>query len=354
MTQFSSLDSYIAEQMATLRIPGLSLAIIEDGTPVISRGYGFSNLELKVAATPQTLYGIGSISKQFTAAAIMILVESEQLNLDKEIHAYLDGLPSEWKEVSIRHLLTHTSGIREEIWAGGNLEFDRNEHQQRDVISTSFGALEFKPGEKFSYSNISYRLLGMLIEALSGLSYWEFLDHKIFKPLGMTETRSSDPKKIIPNRAAGYGCIEDCHENRDAVTESAAFSQGALMSTVLDLAKWDEALYGEQILKKSSLEEMWTSGNLNNGSATGYGLGWFINKEGNKKTVFHSGGLPGFTTFICRNLSSKTTLILLSNLEWVAILDIANSVAEHYCRHEKKRHIKAVVSTPLRAPRSTA
>ena len=291
-----AVDAYIEEQIKVQRIPGLSLAVVKEGRIVKARGYGFANLELKAPATTYTLYGLGSICKQFTATSIMLLVESGQIGLDHTIANYLDGLPNEWAGITVRHLLTHTSGIKEEVWTGGIVEFDRHEYQQDDIIKTAFGPLEFASGDKFAYSNVGYRLLGMIIEKVSGLSYWDFLDELIFKPLGMNATRDSDPKTIIPNRAKGYGRSGDAYVNRDPVTASSAFSEGALMSSVLDMAKWDAALYRSKILTKASLEKMWTPVKLNDGSTVPYGFGWDITDINGHKRIGHGGDPPPWTT----------------------------------------------------------
>ena len=165
----NTLDDYILGAMARQRIPGLSLAVVTNGAIARLQGYGMANLELGTQASPDTLYGLGSISKQFTAAAIMLLVERGQVGLDDNIARHLHGLPANWGGVSIRHLLTHTSGIREEAWEGGIIEFDRREHSQAEVIKTAFGPVLSQPGEKWLYRNVGYRLLGMVVEKASSL-----------------------------------------------------------------------------------------------------------------------------------------------------------------------------------------
>jgi CubicO group peptidase (beta-lactamase class C family) len=224
------LDEYIGREMESQGIPGLSLAVVRAGKLVEAKGYGKASLELNVPATERSLYGLGSISKQFTATAIVLLAEGRRLSLDDRLTKFFGWVPKEWTEVTVRHLLTHTSGIREQEWKGSILEFDRFEHDQEEVVRTAFGPLLARPGEKFSYSNLGYRLLGMgFSRAANFSSRWD----------GGHE--DSDPKSVIPNRARGYGFADGKPVNREPVTASSAFAQGALISSVLDMVKWDAA-----------------------------------------------------------------------------------------------------------------
>jgi D-alanyl-D-alanine carboxypeptidase len=325
-----AVDEYVHSQMSDQRIPGLSLAVVRAGKLVLAKGYGKASLELDAPATAATLYGLGSVSKQFTAAAIMLLVEAGKLRLDDHVTNYFAWLPREWGNVTVRHLLTHTSGIRMEEWKDGLIEFDRFEHNQEEIVKTAFGPMLAEPGEKFNYSNVGYRLLGMLIERVSGQSYWDFLSEHIFRQIGMDATRNSDPRTVILNRARGYGISGDKYENREPVTASAAFSQGALISSVLDMVKWDAALNSEALLKKTSLEQMWTPVRLNDGTTYPYGFGWFLRPVQGHKTVAHGGQLPGFSTFIWRFMDDKLTVIALANCESADTGQIALGVAGLY------------------------
>jgi len=260
----------------------------------------------------------------------MLLVEDHKIGLDDPITNHFSWAPKEWSEVRVRHLLTHTSGIRDEEWKGGIVEFDRFEHGQEEVVRTAFGPMLSQPGDKFRYSNVGYRLLGMLIEKASGQLYWEFLEQRIFHPLGMEATRNSDPKTVIPNRARGYGVKEGRWVNREPVTASAAFSEGALISSVLDMVKWDAALNSGVLLKRTSLDQMWTPVRLNDGTTTKYGFGWFVRPVVKHSIVEHSGGLPGFSTFIGRFVDDQLTVIVLSNCETADTGNIGLGVAGIY------------------------
>jgi len=260
------IDDYITAQMERLHIPGASLAIVRDGHIAKAQGYGFANLELKAPATKDTVYEIGSTSKQFTAAAIMMLVEEGKVRLDDTITKYFPEAPQTWRGITIRHLLTHTSGIQNHVavphWLDvfrTNLAFETT--PSRDELLKMFFKLplEFQPGETWAYNNTGYYLLGIIIEKASGKPFWQFLDERIFKPLGMNGTRNTDPRPIVPNRASGYEWKTDHFENRPILLPAIAFSAGSLLSTIEDMAKWDAALYTEKLLKRSSLEQMWTA-----------------------------------------------------------------------------------------------
>lgn len=313
--QVRSVDEFVSSFMEQHRIPGLSLAIVREGEILYEAGYGYARLDPKLPATPATVYGLGSISKIFTGVAVMKLAEGGHLRLDAPVGSYLRGLPKSWDAVTIRHLLSHTSGIREEKWAGGIVEFDRREHRQRDVIETAFGPVLFESGTGYAYRNVGFRLLGMVIEAVSRQTYWDYLDKTIFEPLEMGSTRNSDPEADIPERAQGYAPRGVGYQKRDPVTPSSAFSEGALMSSVRDLAKFDAAMYGQQVLSRRSIEAMRTPFALADGTTVDYGLGWGVRKMHGYRVVGHGGSLPGFAGSMWRFEDHNLTVIVLTNYE---------------------------------------
>jgi CubicO group peptidase (beta-lactamase class C family) len=316
------IDDYIMAQVRQLHIPGVSLAIVRDGRTIKAQGYGFANIELKAPATKDTVYEIGSNTKQFTAAAIMMLVEEGKVRLEDPITKYFPEAPQTWRGITIRHLITHTSGIQNHVavprWLDvfrTNLAFETTPTRD-DLLKMFFKLpLEFQPGETWAYDNTGYYLLGIVIEKASGKSYWQFLDERIFKPLGMTATRSTDPQPIVPNRASGYEWKNDHFENRPVLLPAIGFSAGSLLSTVEDTVKWDGALYGEKLLKKSSLDQMWTATMAKDGADApfNYGFGCFIDSYHGNRLVQHSGGTPGFSSVIYRFLDDKLTIIILTN-----------------------------------------
>jgi CubicO group peptidase (beta-lactamase class C family) len=316
------IDDYITAQMERLHIPGASLAIVRDGHIAKAQGYGFANLELKAPATKDTVYEIGLTSKQFTAAAIMMLVEEGKVRLDDTITKYFPEAPQTWRGITIRHLLTHTSGIQNHVavphWLDvfrTNLAFETN--PSRDELLKMFFKLplEFQPGETWAYDNTGYYLLGIIIEKASGKPFWQFLDERIFKPLGMNGTRNTDPRPIVPNRASGYEWKTDHFENRPILLPAIAFSAGSLLSTIEDMAKWDVALYTEKLLKRSSLEQMWTAEVTKDRAALpfNYGFGWFVEDYRGHRLLQHSGGTPGFSSVMYRFVNDKLTIVILSN-----------------------------------------
>lgn len=325
------VDRMVERYRVSRKVPGIAVAVVRNGSVAMAKGYGFSNLELEARVTPKTLFGLGSISKQFVATAIMQLVEDGKVRLDDPVTRYVDSLPPHWERITIRHLLTHTSGIPEEHWLPSFVEFDRFEHRHLDVLRTIFAdSLESPPGTAWAYRNSGYRLLGMVIEKASGQSLWTVLDRRIFRPVGMAATRSSDPQTIIANRAKGYGRERGRIVNRDPVTESAAFSEGALMSSVLDLARWDSSLYRPRILTQSSLDQMWTPVSLGGGKTYPYGFGWGLAPTNGLRTVSHGGGLPGFVTNISRFVAKGLTVIVLTNAEWADPTALTGAIAGLY------------------------
>ncbi len=325
------VDSLVERYRVARHVPGIAIAVVRNGTVIKARGYGFANLELEAPVTPKTLFGLGSISKQFVATAIMQLVEDGKVRLDDPITRYIDSLPAHWGRITVRHLLTHTSGVPEEHWLPNFVEFDRFEHNHLDVLRTVFAdSLESAPGAVWAYRNSGYRMLGMIIERASGESLWSFLERRIFAPIGMTATRSSNPKTLIAHRAKGYGREHGRIVNRDAVTESAAFSEGALMSSVLDLARWDSSLYHPRILTQASLDQMWTPVVLADGKPYPYGYGWMLAPTNGFRTVSHGGSLPGFLTNISRYVAKGLTVVALGNAEWADPAMLAGAIAGLY------------------------
>jgi D-alanyl-D-alanine carboxypeptidase len=327
----AAVDQLVERYRVGRKIPGIAVAVVRNGRVIKAQGYGTADLELGTPVTPAFRFGLGSISKQFTATAIMQLAEAGRLTVDDPVAKYVDSLPAHWSRLTLRQLLTHTSGLPEERWLPNFVEFDRVEHEQLNVLRTIFtDSLQFTPGGSWAYRNSAYRLLGMVIERVSGESYWTFLEGRIFRPLGMTSTRGSDPKTIIPNRSKGYGRERGRIVNRDAVAESAAFSEGALISTVLDLARWDSSLYQPSILSQKSLDQMWTPVVLNDGTTRPYGFGWALGPTNGQRTISHSGSLPGFVTAINRFVSKGLTVIVLTNAEWSEPGQVATAIAGLY------------------------
>src|SRR2546425_1429373 len=236
----SKVDDYIKAEMQRQRIPGLSLAVIKDGRIILAKGYGLANVEHQVPVKPETVFQSGSTGKQFTATAVMMLVEERKLSLDDKITKYFHDAPQSWQNITVRHLLTHTAGTTD---YPRDFDFRRDYTEDELLKRAQAIPLAFQPGEKWSYSNLGYVLLGILIHKVSGQFYGDFLQERVFRPLGMTTARIISEADIIPNRAAGYRLVKGELKNQDWVSPSLnTTADGALYLTVYDMAKWDEAL----------------------------------------------------------------------------------------------------------------
>ncbi len=310
--QADEADDYVRAQMQERHIPGAAIAVVKDGRLIKALGYGMANVELNVPATKDTVFEIGSVSKQITAAGIMLLVEEGKINLDEKISKYLPSAPESWNRVTVRNLLTHTSGIKSYTGLSG---FELTKRLKRDEFIKAIGAypLEFEPGDQYNYSNSGYNLLGFMIESVTGKSYWDFVRERIFQPLGMNQTANRDPQFIVPNRADGYEWENGKLVGRDYDLTD-IFSAGAIVSTVVDLAKWDAALRGETFLKKESKTQIWTPVRFNNGEIYPYGFGWNVTEFRGHRLISHSGQTAGFAANISRFIDDNLTVIALTNL----------------------------------------
>jgi CubicO group peptidase (beta-lactamase class C family) len=320
----ASIDDFVNHEMARQRIPGLELGIYSRGHILLAKGYGLANVELNVPVKPETLMQSGSVGKQFVSAAIMMLVEEGKISLDDSITKYFPDAPAAWKPILIKNLLSHTSGLSEyesDDRTGPNGPFYLRLDFTEDELAKKIEALpiEWAPGEKWDYRNTNYVLLGIIIHKITGMPYAEFLGERIFKPLGMTSTRLISDRDIIPNRAAGYE-IDSNDELKNQEWVSPTFNStadGALYFNVLDLARWDEALYGTKLLKQSSLDRIWTVYPLNDGkpNSAGYGFAWDIGAQDGHERIEHGGAWQGFTCRISRYPDDSLTVVVLTNLE---------------------------------------
>jgi CubicO group peptidase (beta-lactamase class C family) len=318
------IDDFVNHEMAHQRIPGLEIGIYSGGRIVLAKAYGSANVELNVPVKPETLMQSGSVGKQFVSAAIMMLVEQGKISLDDSIATYFPDAPAAWKPIRIKNLLSHTSGLAEYETAertGPNGPFYFRLDFTEDELAKKIASLpiEWEPGEKWAYRNTNYVLLGIIIHKVTGTPYAKFLGERIFKPLGMASTRLISDRDIIPNRAAGYE-IDSNGDLKNQAWVSPTFNStadGTLYFNVLDLARWDEALYGTKLLTQSSLDRIWTVYPLNDGkpNPAGYGFGWVIGLQGGHKRIEHGGAWQGFTCRISRYPDDSLTVAVLTNLE---------------------------------------
>ena len=322
------IDDYIKDEMAKRRIPGVALKVIRDGKPIKTAAYGLANLELEVQVKPDTVFEIGSVTKQFTAACILILQQDGRLSVEDKISQYLKNVPDSWTNITIRHLLTHTSGIKSYTGLTG-FELTRRLTQERFINNLGTHPLEFQPGDSFKYCNSGYSLLGYIVENVSGKSYWNLLAERILQPLDMTAMTNREPSVVIPNRASGYEQTNKMHINRDYDLTD-VFAAGAIVSTVGDLAKWDAALETEKILTAASKEQMWTPARLNNGEPTKYGFGWYVEALEGHRNVGHGGSTSGFSASIQRFPEDKLTVIILTNTDEQVATSMAKKIATFF------------------------
>lgn len=336
------IDDHVNAEMQKQRIPGLSLAVVRDGKIVKAEGYGLANVELNVPATPQTVYKIGSVSKQFIAAGIVLLVQENKINLDDRIGKFLEGTPDAWKEITVRQLLTHTSGIVREAPGFDPLKIQTD----ADVIKSAYSLpLGFAPGERSEYSNTGYFALAEIVRKASGKPWEDFLTERFFAPLAMNATRTTTVTEIVQNRADGYAWRNNKLQNADEFI--ALRPSGAFLSNVLDLAKWDAALYTDKILASSVRNQMWEAVKLNNGRTHPYGFGWYLDTVGGRKLVRHGGSLPGFRAEFVRFTDDKLSIIILANGDNANLGSVALGIADRYIPGLIPKRVAAKVDSKI-------
>lgn len=308
-------------QRASQRIPGVALAVCRNGQLIKASGYGLANVELDAKVTPETIFQTGSVGKQFTAMAVMMLVEEGKIGLDDKISNYIPESPEKWSKVTVRNLLTHTSGIadygaEENTMAKGAINFRKDYTEEELVKAFSAMPMDFAPGDKWKYSNTGYVLLGVIIHRATGMFYGDFLQERIFKPLGMSSTRIISEADIVPHRSSGYRLVKGELKNQEWVSPTLnTTADGALYTSVLDLAKWDAALYQRKFIRPASYEAMWNPVKLNDGTTYPYGFGWGVKTQAGYRIVEHDGAWQGFTMSIARFLDQGLTVIVMTNLD---------------------------------------
>lgn len=318
------IDDYVAAQMSRQHIPGLSLAVVQDGKPVKVAGYGQATREPVARATPETVYQIGSISKQFIAAGILRLNADGKVGLDDPIRQYLEDAPDSWQPITIRQLLNHTAGLVRET-PGMQLKAQPD----IDAIRAAYALpLAFAPGEKWQYSNLGYFVLAEVISRRAQMPWPQYVQTQVFTPLGMAATHTT-AEAAGPQVATGYNWMETGDYQKTPVFPGVRPS-GAFASTVRDLAKWDAALYSDAVLSSAQRELMWTPAKLTDGSEKPYGFGWELAKIGKHRVAKHAGTMLGFRSQILRLPDDRLTIIILANATNAVPEKIAQGIATHY------------------------
>ncbi len=276
---------------------GCAALVAKDGQVIYSKAFGMANLELNVPMQPEMVFRIGSITKQFTAIAILQLMEQGKLSLQDEITKFIPDYPTQAYSITVEHLLTHTSGIKSYTNVPDYIKNVRNDMTPEELVN-SFKNLpmEFAPGTRWNYNNSGYVLLGYIIEKVTGKSYADYIQENFFTPLGMTSTCYGSDTKIIKNRAYGYQRGGEGIVNSDYCSMTQPYAAGSIMSTVGDLFKWHQALYAGKLVKKETLQMALTEYKLKDGRGTGYGYGFFISQLQGSPTVEHGGGIFGYLT----------------------------------------------------------
>jgi len=312
----SSIDAVMAAVYPPDK-PGAAIIVVKDGRVVLRKAYGMANLELGVPIRPEHVFALASLSKQFTAAAILKLAEEGRLSVDDDITKFLPTYPTHGARITIEHLLTHTSGLSGLSETSDLRAVAAQESQLIDVLGDWVKDLppDSAPGERWAYSNWGYSLLGSIVEQASGMSYAAYVEQRLLAPAGMTHTFFGDRRRVIPMRAPGYELQGDQVVNIPQMRSRLFLPGGAasLVSTVDDLARWDEALRNGRMLTPSSLDRMFAAYRLKDGSLTNYGYGWDLGSYAGRRVQEHAGGTTGFVSYMVRMPDDRVFVAILSN-----------------------------------------
>jgi CubicO group peptidase (beta-lactamase class C family) len=294
--------------------PGAAIIVQKDGKTIMRKGYGLADLELGVAVEPNMVFRLGSITKQFTAVSILLLAQEGKLALQDEITKFLPDYPTQGRKITVEHLLTHTSGIQSYTDMAEWLPLWRKDFTVKELIDLfKDKPMQFAPGERWAYNNSGYILLGAILEKVSGKTYEEFVDSRIFKPLGMNHSYYGSAERIIPRRIPGYQAGNKGFINAPYLSMTQPYAAGSLLSTVDDLARWSEAVFSGKLLKKEWLDKAFSPYRLKNGESTGYSYGWFIADYQGHRGIEHGGGINGFTSYELTLPEDRVFLAILTN-----------------------------------------
>jgi len=322
------IDEILEKQFQPI-LPGCAAIVVKDGKTIYQKAFGMANLELNVKLKPEHIFRIGSITKQFTACAILKLAEEGKLSLNDDITKYIKDFPTHGNKITIEHLLTHTSGIKSytgmKEWDGEVRKKDFTPEEMINYFKDQ--PMDFKPDEKYRYNNSGYFLLGYIIEVVSGKTYAEYIDEAFFKQLGMSSSYYDNTSKIIQNRASGYQKNGNNYENAAFLSMTQPYAAGSLLSNVDDLAKWYQAVADYKVVKKESLDKAHTSYTLKNGKPTNYGYGWAIGNIQGSEGYSHGGGINGYLTASIYLKNEKIFVAVFSNCTAHDPSNAANKIA---------------------------
>ncbi|MDQ1833576.1 serine hydrolase domain-containing protein [Massilia scottii] len=336
------LDDAIVVEMKRSHVPGIGIAVVRNGKIIKEMGYGDADVENGVRVTPRTVFQSGSVGKTFTAALVMLLAEDGKLSLDDPISRHLPNTPKAWEAITIRHLLTHTSGLGDPY---AKLDMRKDYTDEELIALEATIPTLFAPGEKWSYSNMGYHLLGFICNKAGGKLYGDQLRERIFVPLGMS-TRIISESDIVPHRARGYARVDGVLKNQEWVAPRLnTTADGSLYLTARDLALWDLALYGDKILNARIREASWTPVKLNDGKTAPYGYGWQLGSRNEHRVISHGGSWQGFKAQMSRYVDDKLTVVVLANSAAARPGKFADIVAAHYVPALAPKPAKAIPDT---------
>ncbi|MBC7894749.1 MAG: beta-lactamase family protein [Cytophagaceae bacterium] len=310
-------------------MPGASVLVMRGDSVLVQKAFGLADVDAGVRATPETNYRLASVSKQFTAMSILLLVADGSLAVSDLASKYLPELPPHASAVTVRHLLTHTSGIRDyEDFVPDTQAYQVKDHDALDLIRTRAETLYFTPGSAWRYSNSAYALLALIVERVSGQRYGDFLAARIFGPVGMTATVAHEEgRTTVAHRAYGHRIGGDTVRRTDQSNTSAVLGDGGIYSSIVDLARWHAALNRGTLIPTALWQEATTPFVLTNGTPTEYGYGWFIETFANTQRLRHHGETRGFTNIAYRFPAQQLTIVVLTNRSDSAPWDRADRIA---------------------------
>jgi len=307
----SNVDRFVESEMKAEHVPGAAVAVIYKGQIVLAKGYGRATLEFDVPVSTDTLFQSGSVGKMFTSVAVMRQVEQGKMQLDDPVSKYLPDAPASWRTMTVRHLMTHTSGVAN---LGGEFYTGKDFSDETYIKQAYAKPLDFAPGARWNYSNTGYALLGILVKKATGRSYLDVLGTDVFKPLGMATARGLNDSDVVVNRAAGYKLVDGVVKNQDFTYANLnATGDGALYLSIKDMIAWNRGIEQGKILSTAGWKQVWTPVKLNSGKPYPYGFGWSVEQAGGAPRYHHGGAWQGFRTYYSRYLGDELAIIVLTN-----------------------------------------
>ncbi len=316
-TKEAKIDKLLNEKFNS-NTSGATILITQKGKPIYRKAFGLANLELNIKMTPENVFEIGSMTKQFTAVSILMLLEQGKIKLTDEITKFIPDYPTHGHKITVHHLLNHTSGIKSYTSMRKLFAVARNDMKPLELIKFFRDEpMDFNPGEKYKYNNSAYIILGYIIEQTSGISYAEYVQKNIFDTLGMSNSTYASHTKLIQNRASGYH-NRNGYQNARYISHTLPYAGGSLMSTIDDLNTWQQALTNNKLLKKETLQKAHTNHILNNGEKINYGYGWNIKAINSKVSYEHGGSIFGFKSMAVYIPSKEIYVVTLTNCDCIS------------------------------------